>query len=350
MFDAPGAGAEAGQGTIPWGINNSGDIAGAFVNATGVPRGFLRNKSGSFVAFDAPNASLRPDQGTTARSVNDQGEVAGYFYGASGVRRGFVRRKDGSFAVFDPLGSAGTVINGINAQGEVAGNYVINDQAHGLLGRKDGSFVTFDPPGGFNTAPEWISDAGEIAGYYEDEAGVLHGFIRHKDGTFASVDAPGALSTTGKGTYPMGLNAGGDLIGHYSAGANSLDRGFIRHKDGATENVDPPGAITDDAAHADAEGYVLRGVTAPLSVNQRGEVAGYFDDATGFVHGFVRHADATFSVFEVPGATQGSGLGTFPASINDSGEVTGYFYTGSIGVQHGFVMSPQASGGVASRK
>jgi len=350
VFDAPGAGSEAGQGTIPWSINANGEITGNFVDAMGVPHGFLRNKGGSFVVFDAPNASLRPEQGTTPRAINQQGDIAGYFYAVNGVRRGFLRRKDGSFIVFDPLGSAGTVINAINALDQVAGNYVVNDQAHGLLGRKDGTFVTFDPPGGFNTAPEWINDTGEIAGYYEDEVGMLHGFIRHKDGTFTTVDVPGAVAGEGKGTFPMGLNESGSMIGHYSAGANSLDRGFIRQKDGTFANLDPPGGITDDAAHADAEGYVLRAVTAPLGMNRLGEIAGYFDDTSGFVHGFVRHADAAFTVLDVPGASKGSGLGTFPASINDSGEVTGYFYTGAIGVQHGFLMTPPPSHTPASRK
>jgi hypothetical protein len=350
VFDAPGAGTEAGQGTTPWSINGNGDIAGSFVDAAGVPHGFLRSKTGSFISFDAPNASERTGQGTIARSVNDQDDVAGYFYAATGVRRGFVRRKDGSFAVFDPLGSAGTVLNAINAPGDVAGNYVINDQAHGLLGHRDGKFISFDPPGGFNTAPEWITDSGEIAGYYEDQLGVLHGFIRHKDGTFATIDVPDAIGGEGKGTFPMSLNENGELVGHYSAGGNGLDRGFVRHKDGSVASVDPPGGITDDAAHADAEGYVLRAVTAPLSVNERGEATGYFDDTSGFVHGFVSHADGAFTTFEVPGATPGSGLGTFPASINNAGEVTGYFYTGTIGVQHGFVMSPASTHAHAPRK
>lgn len=261
-----------------------------------------------------------------------------------------MRRKDGSFVVFDPLGSAGTVINGINALGEVAGNYVINDQAHGLLGRKDGTFVTFDPPGGFNTAPEWISDAGEIAGYYEDQLGVLHGFIRHKDGNFTVIDVPGAVTADGKSTFLMSLNDEGELVSHYSAGTHGADRGFIRHTDGIVANLDPPGGLTDDAAHADAEGYELRAVTLPLSENQLGDVAGYFDDSGGFVQGFVRHADGAFETFEAPGVTTGSGLGTFPTSINNKGEVTGYFYTGSIGVSHGFLMTPPATGISLPRK
>jgi hypothetical protein len=339
VFDAPGAGRDAGQGTNPWSINQNGDITGVVIDGQGVPHGFLRHKSGSLISFDAPNASRHADQGTTARSINSAGEIAGYYYAPSGVRCGFIRHPDGGFTTFDPPGSAGTVINSINDQGESAGNFVVNDEAHGLLGRRDGSFLTFDPPGSFNTAPEWISNHGEITGYYEDETGVLHGFVRHKDGTFTTVDVPDATAAEGKGTFPMVLSEDGEVAGHHSAGVSGADRGFLLHKGGTIDHLDPPGSITDSLIHADAEGYELRAVTAPLSVNAQGEIAGYFDDSTGFVHGFVRHPDGTFATFEVPGATPGSGLGTFPSSLNNAGEVTGFYYTGAIGVPHGFVMS-----------
>lgn len=341
-FDAPAAGDGPGQGTTPWAINANGDIAGVVVDSMGIPHGFVRAGSGTFVSFDAPNASQRADRGTTTRSINTPGDVAGYFAATTGVNCGFIRRKDGTFVVFNPLGSAGTVINSINALGDVAGNYVLNDQAHGLLGHRDGNFISFDPPGSYNTAPEWIAEDGDITGYYEDQLGVLHGFVRHTDGTFATADVAGAIAAQGKGTFPMSVSEGGEIVGHYTAGEHGTDRGFIRHKVGMVENIDPPGSITDDAVHADAEGYVLHAITDPLSINRRGEIAGYFDDTNGLVHGFVRRANGKFETFEVPGASTGSGLGTFPTGINDRGEVVGYYYTGTVGVVHGFVMRPQA--------
>jgi hypothetical protein len=131
------------------------------------------------------------------------------------------------------------------------------------------------------------------------------------------------------------------VAGHFSAGSHSADRGFLRRKDGTFLSIDPPGSITDDEAHADAEGYELRAVVAPLGFNRQGDITGYFDDPRGFVHGFVRRHDGTFVIANLPGAAAGSGLGTFPSSINDSGEITGFYYTG-IGVSHGFVMVPSA--------
>ena len=43
-FDAPGAGTGAFQGTLPYGINPEGAIAGYYVDASNVAHGFLRKK------------------------------------------------------------------------------------------------------------------------------------------------------------------------------------------------------------------------------------------------------------------------------------------------------------------
>mgnify|MGYP001799381411 CR=1 FL=1 len=78
--------------------------------------------------------------------------------------------------------------------------------------------------------------------------------------------------------------------------------------------------------------------TAPLSINESGEIAGYFGDIAGVVHGFVRHADGTFTIFEAPGAAKTGNLGTFSDSINSTGDIAGYFYTGPNAVLHGFLL------------
>jgi len=91
--------------------------------------------------------------GTLPQSINEDGLVAGYYSDSSGRRHGFARLADGTITPLDPQGSIGTVVQSINRTGEITGNCVIDDTAHGFLGRTEGSFAIFDSPGSTNTAP-----------------------------------------------------------------------------------------------------------------------------------------------------------------------------------------------------
>jgi hypothetical protein len=60
--------------------------------------------------------------------------------------------------------------------------------------------------------------------------------------------------------------------------------------------------------------------TYPLNINEDLEITGYYLDASGNSHGFVRSFDGRITVFDVPGSLQ-----TRPVSINGDGEITGYY-------------------------
>ncbi len=337
-FDAPGAGASAGQGTTPQSINDAGEITGYYKDSTSVLHGFVRHKNGAFDTFEAPGASKKATLGTFPQSINNEGEVAGYYFtDPNGVRHGFVRSGDGTTVRFDPAGSKGTVARQNNSQGEFTGNYVSYDRVHGFLARKDRRIVTFDPPGSANTAPESINSIGEITGYYGDVNNALHGFVRRADGTFSTFDVPGASATEGKGTVPMGINSKGDIVGYYHAGPKDGTYAFLRHKDGTIVKFDPPGSITDNAPHADDEGYIVRPVAAALSINEAGDIAGYYGDTVGVVHGFIRRRDGTYSTFDAPGAAKNGNLGTFSESINNNGDVVGHYFAANAAL-HGFLL------------
>jgi hypothetical protein len=337
-FDAPGAGKGAGQGTTPKSINDVGEITGYYNDSASVLHGFVRHKDGSFTTFDAPGASKQATLGTLPQSINKDGDITGHFFtDPNGVRHSFVRHRDGTILKFDPPGSAGTVARGINDLGEFAGNYVTYDVAHAFLGRKDNSFTKFDPPGSSNTAPQGINGRGDVAGYYADAAGGLHGFVRRKDGTYAKFDVPGSNASEGKGTLAMGINSEGEVVGYYHTGPNTGIHAFLRRKDGTFDKFDPPGTITDTKMHVDEEGYILRPTAAAMAINEAGEVAGYFGDTVGVVHGFVRRKDGTFITFDAPGAARSGNLGTFSESVNNAGDVTGYYYVGADAVLRGFV-------------
>ena len=338
-FDAPGAGTGFGQGTSAQTINAYGEIAGYYTDADDALHGFVRHNDGTFTSFDAPGASTTGGLGASPQSINDDGAIAGYYLDANRVRHGFVRNKDGTLLTFDPPGSVGTVIQSINRDGNVVGNYVAGDVAHAFMGRKNDEFTSFDPPGSFNTAPMSINAHDEIAGYYADFNDVLHGFVRRKDGTFTTFEAPPASTRGGQGTFPMSINDDGTISGYYSDAAGAR-RAFVRKTDGTFAMFDPPGSVIDNLTHTDPEGYVVRPVAAPMSLNQDGEIAGYYGDPIGVVHGFVRYKDGTFATFEAPNASAKGGLGTFPQSINRNEEVAGYYYAAPTGALHGFVLKP----------
>ena len=108
---------------------------------------------------------------------------------------------------------------------------------------------------------------------------------------------------------------------------------------------DPPGSAAETGQpSSDREGYRVRPVTAPLSINRRGEIAGYFGDSAGVLHAFVRRNDGSFSVFEAANASTSGGLGTFAQSINDNDEIAGYYYDQAQSVRRGFFLkAPQSS-------
>lgn len=347
-LDVPGAGSGAGEGTSPQAINKFGEIAGYFADDNGALHGFMRHKDGSIEKFDPPGASTAGGEGTFPQSMNDNGEIAGYFQTSPGsVRHGFVRHSDKTISTFDPPGSIGTVAQSINASGEITGNYVADDMAHGFVRHKDGSFTTFDPPGSANVAPMSINTSGEITGYFADDNNVRHGFVRRDDGsfdTFEPSEPSSAISgdalhptTAALGTLPMSMNAIGEITGYFYAAPSGTLHGFVRQKGGAFAVFDPPGSIADGAVHQADSGYAARPVTAPVSINGSGEVAGYFADAKGILHGFIRHADGSFATFDAPEAGKSSDLGTFPLGVNQSGDVVGY-YADANGTFHGFLL------------
>ena len=118
----------------------------------------------------------------------------------------------------------------------------------------------------------------------------------------------------------------------------------MRQVDGTITLFDPPGSIADTAAHKDEGGYEVRPVTAPTSVNDKGEIVGYFGDNTGVLHGFIRQKNGAYETFDAPAASKIGDLGTSPMDINADGKIAGFYYADPDGVLHSFMtMRPPVS-------
>src|SRR5579871_3199869 len=95
--------------------------------------------------------------------------------------------------------------------------------------------------------------------------------------------------------------------------------------------VDAPGA-----GQAPGQGTGCFG--CGFSINQSGTVTSSYLDANNVFHGFIRDGNGRYSSFEAPAAdtTPQSYNGTISQSINDLGEIAGY-YVDAAGPTHGFV-------------
>jgi hypothetical protein len=225
-------------------------------------------------------------------------------------------------------------------EGAITGFY--SDAAnvyHGFLRARHGKITTFDAPGvgtgpGQGTITGDINDFGAIAGYYYDASSVGHGFLRNSDGSFATFDASGAGTAPGQGTFPQFFSAFSDfgaLTGYY-VDANGVYHGFVRHSNGKITEFDAAGGGTGPGQG-----------TISYSINQRGATIGTYVDATTVGHGFVRDAYGTITEFDVVGAGTGVGTGigfgfvqgTIPLGNNLEGVTVG-IYVDENNAAHGF--------------
>src|SRR5579863_10025802 len=97
VFDVPGAGTGAGQGTIPYASNAGGAITGVWIDASGVSHGFVRHPNGSIVSFDGPEAVFL----TQGEAINNEGFIAGNYVDGNHVGHGLLRAPDGTVISFD---------------------------------------------------------------------------------------------------------------------------------------------------------------------------------------------------------------------------------------------------------
>ncbi len=283
-IDAPGAGTQQEAGTEAAGINASGEIAGFFFDTQGLEHSFVRGSDGTITAFDPFFGG-----GSGAQSINDSGTVAGGFVDANGAH-GYLRAPDGTFTTFDPTGDPAqvqiVVPNQINASGTAAGTYVdTNGVFHGFLRTSDGTITVVDAPGAGTIANEGteltdINAGGVIVGGINvgivDGVNTTHSFILAADGTYTMFDPPqsGAHSSLAEG-----INDGGVVVGTYRD-ANLVRHGYLRQPDGTFVSFDDPNAAPLPLSTENIG-------TTPHRINASGTVVGVYSDANGARHAFV---------------------------------------------------------------
>ena len=159
--------------TIPLGINNLGDLVGTANFSDGTQPAFL-NVDELATTFAVPGATA-----TFAYQVNDSNQIIGYYIDATGLKHGYTRDSAGVLTYpIDVLGATETLLLGNNDVNWGVGRYTDTlGVTHGLFYVTPDNILTYDYPGATYTSLNGINKNGLICGYYDDAAGVSHGFV-----------------------------------------------------------------------------------------------------------------------------------------------------------------------------
>ena len=143
----------------------------------------------TFTTIDFPGSSF-----SNALGINNSGQVVGAYDTGTTPEHGFLL-SGGIFSTLDFPGPSSTAAIGINDSGQVVGLYqnTVNFQTHGFL-LSGGIFGTLDFPGSSYTVANGINNSGQVVGSYAS-GGVVHGFLL-SGGIFSTLDPPGSVSTT----------------------------------------------------------------------------------------------------------------------------------------------------------
>ena len=262
----------------------------------------------SFASIDFPGAA-----GTVANGINAQGDIVGEYIDAGGKSHGFLRHADVLSSIDFP-GASFTSAKAINLAGDIVGWCGAGTaDLRGFLWR-GGVFTTVNGPNGTPAVANGINTAGDIVGSYSDSAG-NHGFLL-SGGVYTTIDYPAnycCSSGAPKNSQALGINRLGDIVGGYLPFLNSF--GYLLQA----------GVFTSISSPSDQN--------IAYGVNAQGDIACTVFDAIGqHNHGF-RLSGGVLTLIDFPGAA----LGTVVHGINDLGDIVGGYGCYATCMAHGFV-------------
>jgi uncharacterized membrane protein len=265
-----------------------------------------------FRSVDFPGAA-----NTALYAISDLGQFVGAKKNSAGKHHAIVGQGD-QLAQLDPNGVLGTSVESwaysINVHGDITGAIV--DAAgvfHGFVRRAGGALELVDFPGASGTQGFGINDNGSLIGVYYDAAGTQHAFTL-RDGQYRTADVPGMLVT-----YPLSINNAEVIVGEAVKTPNTVGFGYLQQRNGGIELATAPGSAPEQ--------------TYFVSINDRRQVLGGYFDGAGNIFNFIRRG-ARYTPFDLP-----AGFGAVYVSaqtINDGGDIVGYWFDAGF-VAHGFV-------------
>jgi uncharacterized membrane protein len=209
--------------TLPYGINDEGQISGSFFDAAGMTRAFVKTGD-RYEVVNIPGATF-----SELFRISDSGTAVGDYADAKGIYHPFTRNPEGTLNLLP--GCSGATFSGaidIFDDDKAILGYCTNDPAQtvGFVGYilKHGKYVTaaFPERNVINTFYVDVNKRGDLVGSFEtgtvtDE----HGFHRSPDGKWTQIDYPGS-----KQTEVFQIDDHGEMLGRYMD-QNGINHGFF---------------------------------------------------------------------------------------------------------------------------
>ena len=190
-----------------------------------------------------------------------------------------------------------------------------------LVRKRDGTVQTLAGyPGALLTNVLQYNGRGASVGYASLDFTSFFGFVRSSQGAYTKIVYPGPVGSLTLGTFLLGWNEAGTMVGYLSDPTETQTAGVIRHTDGMWELFTVPGSSS----------------TMIFAITQSGTLAGGYRDASAW-HGFVWWQGHIQTV-DFPGASN-----TVITGINSSGELAGMTFTAPsplLGLGTAFVAVP----------
>ena len=118
-------------------VNAAGAVVGSYVDADGMPHGFIRNPDGSFTTIDVP--AMPNLQFLFVNTITDVGVIGFRAKAVNDILRSYIILPDGILYEVRLPGSVTTVVRNVNQDGSIIGYYDLPDgRRHGFLGRPNG--------------------------------------------------------------------------------------------------------------------------------------------------------------------------------------------------------------------
>jgi probable HAF family extracellular repeat protein len=138
------------------------------------------------------------------------------------------------------------------------------------------------------------------------------------------------------GTQAFGINDEGTAVGWWFD-AKGMYHGYLRDAYGKFTTFDVPGAAP--VPPKGSPSFLSNFVPLPLAINHSGTVSGVYFDRNGMSHGFVRFPDGNITSFDPAGSVNTIGI---TPGVTPAGETAGGYVTADS-VSHGFVRDPNGA-------